>query len=679
MIARPGRHHLLAATLFLAAPTLAVADTNPENENSEYVTTHWNELANQIEPQAAGDSPHVSGALFANHDDLFLSTSPYAPGSCYYVYPDDPDSTSFLVPDVDHYVGTRYALNRITNGQRDGWSDSFYTATGVPVRFLNHPDSVVRDGSATFIQILVNQQLQLDPTDEGAVYHTVLPVGFDPANSHPVIVKNDYDTNGQILFGVDDPFGDMGSLGELGKMVGLSTTDGSAGAIGMLWNGGASLAGFHWNAKAYEQFEAVLDELAAFVGADKDRILMLGNSRAGQAALQLAANPFDYDYTVLAVAASSAVVRLSSFQYATNNPYPSVTYYWNLRYLTVASGFHDSWRPEWLYPENDGMNFVYSGGAKVNEHLSNPQDGIPRPYNPAETAYFVTTGLDRSTLDDDQFPFWMQFNRGSIDKLAKMGTLVHLEIGTHDFLPQADALSYAKALEAAYAAAGTSDSLRVEVLVRHGHLQRHIDEGANDSRYAGSQFIYDALAQIVAFETPTIESGRFYYRLDRQTLRGIDITSQVEANGYPFTVDLPPLLTHHPNELNRSPIVLTGEPGTQFWLAVVDTTGQQRNSLLGTIPNDERQSYIHDFVLPASLEPGLYFYVLAIQKRGGQPQIVNQTMNGLPLPLTLFVVDELADVTGMPSITGEELQNFLDTTFNRLPANPLTTHGYSEY
>jgi acetyl esterase/lipase len=359
-------------------------------------------------------------------------------------------------------------------------------------------------------------------------------------------------------------------------MIAESGIKGRTGAIGVLWNGGGATAGRTTNKAAYRQFNSIIDYVARNFNGDRHRILMSGGSRGGLTAVNMASNPYNYDYTVIFAAATATPTLLGEHATLTSTTYPPL-----LPSTAWSVGLSDSWRTGWTYPECAGRPYLTG--------LSGP-----------EAHLFILTGT--SNFDEGSAmhsPMSKRFLHG----LVKAGTRVFLTVTEKDnIVPYNTQIKYAMELQE------LGIPFQVEVLLRGGHTER-LSNPEIDTTFVRRDILKKHIMALVDDgHLPEFTSKLSYYAVNRTT--GI-LEKIVPADNFiPFSVDIPYVTTRG----MRCPIVFVGQPGTEYALTLENAKGQPVTTFNGIVP--EELTSTHWLTVSADFATGEYSAVLRIKKPG---------------------------------------------------------------
>ena len=171
--------------------------------------------------------------------------------------------------------------------------------TGVSI--VNHPDDLVV--GSTLTQILVNVRF------DHSLITVFLPPGWDPTQHVPIVMSGNpgATSNNARIF----QLGNNAEGGSSNLKYGLNAAiAGKAGApfIAVYSNvGGALSHGFHPD--VLRDVGCQLAWIDQTLGGDRDKVVFVGKSRGGGAALTWGANPLDLDYTTVGVFAHVPIWR----------------------------------------------------------------------------------------------------------------------------------------------------------------------------------------------------------------------------------------------------------------------------------------------------------------------------------------------------------------------------------
>lgn len=528
------------------------------------VVTHWC-TATQAFEYLASDVPEIGGS----------ATAPFTPGECYYEYNYD------FLPDFNSYIADVYAQTEVTEQTARDFIAAACEDSGVRIDLLR-PDAFTskNDGLGRLVDRAGAVQILHAKVIDGSLATIILPPNWssDAAdNTYPIAVNGFYDINAN-LFTQEGP--------QWVRMIARSGTEGRSGAIGVLWNGGGATAGRTTNEAAYRQFNAVLDYVSHNFSSDKHRILMSGGSRGGLTAINMASNPYGYDYTVVFTAATATPTLLGEHASLTSTTYPPL-----LPSTAWSVGLADAWRTGWTYPACAGR-----------PHLT----GLSGP----EAHLYILTGT--SNLDEANTmhsPMSERFIQG----LKDAGTRVFLTVTEKDnIVPYNTQVKYAQRLMK------EGIPLQIEVLLRGGHTERFVDTVVGKAYVRIEKLLAHVLALVEDGSEPEFLNSLTYFAVNRATG---DLDYLTPADGFvPFSVDGPYITAHG----MRFPIVFVGHPETAYELKIETASGQLMGTFTGIIPADLTAT--HWFEVPADFPAGEYTYVLQIKKPGQNWSSILNTM-----------------------------------------------------
>jgi acetyl esterase/lipase len=410
---------------------------------------------------------------------------------------------------------------------------------------------------------------------------------FAPTGSYPILAQGFYDLNDNVL-------GGFGEAHWIGRAIAQSGVSGRTGAIGVIWNGGGALGTGTINDAARGDFAAIIDMLAAYVGGDRNRILMLGGSRGGSTALTIASNPApSYNYKVTYVLAWVPGTKTGTHFSLASATTPML--------FGGGAGFNNGWVPGWTYPAYGKPSLVGLSALQAN----------------LQTLVGTT---DPAWADANFAPISDRFVAG----LVAAGTQVVLAFGSHDeYIPFGTQAEYLFKLRA------WGVPVEAHVAMRGGHTRL----GALNAqiRIENALFSYVQPGAPVAWRMAEtgLESIR-YYAVNRTT-------QQVDLVGYsniqfPFTLEVPYRVW------SGMPIVImaTGEPGT-----AVTITGYNGATLVASFPCNIGPTRLCTITAGSEYLGGITLsYQVTIQKPGQAPQAMN--MSNVPghsmVPMTTEVL-----------------------------------------
>lgn len=542
------------------------------------VVTHWC-AATQSFAYLATDTPEIGGS----------ATAPYTPGKCYYEYNHD------FLPDFNVYIADTYAQTPITDQEARDFVTAACEDTGVRVDLLR-PDAFTskEEGPGRLVDRAGAVQILHAKVIDGSLATIILPPNWsaDAAeNTYPIVFNGFYDINANV-FTQEGP--------QWVRMIAKSGTEGRAGAIGVLWNGGGAIASRTTNAAAYRQFNSVIDYVACNFGGDRHRILMAGGSRGGLTSVNMASNPYGYDYTVIFAAATATPTRLGEHASLTSTTYPPL-----LPSTAWSVGLSDAWRTGWTYPACAGR-----------PHLT----GIT---GPEAHAYILTGTPNLDEANAMHSPMSERFVQG----LKNAGTRVFLTVTEKDdIVPYNTQAKYAQKLMA------EAIPLQIEVLLRGGHTERFVETAIGKAYARIDKLLAHVMALVEGRSAPEFPQKLTYYTVNRAT--GI-LEALALADGLtPFSVDVPYVTARG----MRFPVVFVGHPGTAYKLILEAAPGQAVTTFSGVIPANLTTT--HWFGVPADFPTGKYTFTLQIKKPGQDWISVPSTMTPSGDPATVTVEAE---------------------------------------
>lgn len=452
----------------------------------------------------------------------------YAPGitPTYNNYPASGYSTSWISP-----ASVLPRMTTLCNGTDGG----FFSAGKVPFSFYNW------DAGGAWVTALLSEPPVpgwIGPgTGRVRILHGIqiddsfvtimLPPNWSQytATTHPIAYESFYDVN-------DNLFNSFGHSGLIGRIVGQSGLLGRRGAIGVLWNSGATFATAAANTRAQAQFISVLGWLAAYAKAEPFSIYMVGRSRGGTVPLIFASsgsNAYLIKY-ILSIAPAT--------KFGTHLQNAGATMLGQFGAPTEATGFNDAWLPGWLHPYT---------GQTAKEAVSQ-----------------VLFGAPVAALDGSYSPI----SPAQLTNIKSKGTKVLLLAGTHDkFIPYGTQMEYIEAMQSPLWPA----PLEAHAVIGGGHLlnadfMNGLFDGVGVPFNAGERFLSAIMAEIgvpggSSAITNTGPDRIRFYRANKGA--GFTLMPGLNANTErPFTIEVPyKVWTGMPVE-----VFISGHPGTQVEL-----------------------------------------------------------------------------------------------------------------
>ncbi len=542
------------------------------------VATHWCAATHSFE-YLASDAPTIGGS----------ATAPFTPGACYYEYNHD------FLPDFNAYIGDVYAQTPIADQEARDFVAAACDDTGVRIDLLR-PDAFTskENGLGRLVDRAGAVQILHAKVIDGSLATIILPPNWsaDAAeNTYPIVFNGFYDINANVFTQEGPPWV---------RIIARSGTEGRSGAIGVLWNGGGATASRTTNEAAYRQFNSVIDYVARNFGGDRHKILIAGGSRGGLTSVNMASNPYGYDYTVIFAAATATPTRLGEHAALASTTYPPL-----LPSTAWSIGLSDSWRTGWTYPACAGR-----------PHLT----GLTGP----EAHAYILTGT--SNLDEANAmhsPMSERFVQG----LKKAGTRVFLTVTEKDnIVPYSTQVKYAQRLIEA------DIPVQIEVLLRGGHTERFVDTVVGRTYARTDKLVAHVMALVEGQSAPEFPNSLAYYAVNRAT--GVMEPLSPVGNFVPFSVDVPYVTARG----MRFPLVFVGHPETEYVLNIETTSGQTVATFTGVIPANFTTT--HRFNVPTDLPTGEYTFVLKIKKPGQDWTSIPGTMTPSGDPATMTVEAE---------------------------------------
>lgn len=349
---------------------------------------------------------------------------------------------------------------------------------------------------------------------------------------YPVVVSSNYDV-------IDNLFGPNADLdwnaGQLINWVANSALGGPGfkGAIGVVWNGGASQSSVTSNPAARVQFADVINMVYANVNADRNKIVMGGASRGGVATLMMASNPENYAYKISYALAANPGTRLGL-----STELISATLAKQLEIGWPSIGFRNAWLPSFLYP-------AWGVASMAN-----------RPS--AEAMRVLISGDPSITNNDtDHSPIGNKFIYGSVPGggLLGQGTQVVLVMGSHDeYVPFGTKVEYLNALR------GAGVPTEAHIIARGGHTS---PPGHFVKLYYALRSYFDPAAPVSWRQAASGTSRTQYYAINRTTGAATWYSNETTSAGtldMPFNLEVPRTMYAGMNLV----LLLSGKANTSY-------------------------------------------------------------------------------------------------------------------
>jgi hypothetical protein len=503
-----------------------------------------------------------------------------------------------FLPNYNNYLTQDYTVGRVSDQKVHQTLLKFCeSADQTPFRFVSpQVGDILGNLQTNSGKVQIIHGLIVD----GSYVSVMLPPNWNPYSNtrYPVLFQGFYDVT-------DNVFNGFGEAALIARLVAKSSQNGNRGAIGVIWNGGASVSSVTANDRAYRQFNEILQLLAFYAKASPEEVILFGGSRGGVATLNMASNPFNYPYTVKFAVASFPGVKLGTHADLISSSMPA-----QLGGL-ANTGFADAWRPGWRYP---------STGPHRNLWNMTAIDAMKQ-------ILFGTT--DSAFIDNNMSPNSDRF----VSRLIAEGTQLVLQFGSHDpYIPFGTEIEYAQKLRRLGA------SIETHIVMRGGHSEI---PGLTESKVTNALL---GLVGTSAFSAGLkVEKGAvYYYSIDQSTNQPKSL--QLPLGTIPFSVDLPKVL------YRGMPIVVmtVGTPGTRFW---IDT---HLGTVAGEIPNDGTYMNVQRFD-SSGFSGEIVYHSIRIQKPG------SSTIEYLNLWNTPSKTPEKLTTNVLPApdrdYTGDELYN----------------------
>ncbi|WP_413569871.1 prolyl oligopeptidase family serine peptidase [Bdellovibrio sp. HCB117] len=334
-----------------------------------------------------------------------------------------------FLPTVNAYVGTSFDLFRMDDNDFNNWAAELCRNNGFPIDLVkpgSYSDWVVAKKSVKSNKQSV--QLLYALRKGTSLVNVFLPPewkSYAAKGTYPILAGGSYDISSSMR-------GDTATL--VAAQMKL-WKEKKKPFIVIQWNGGGGRASITMNPKSRDDFNKIVQDLSENFGADAQRIVTVGGSRGGAAALAVASNPEKNPYRVVATLAGVPVTDIVEYTELMGS-----TVAMTLGMTEYSLGLMDIWKKNFSYPAaNNGLTGMNRSQAYLHVVTGNSD------------ANYVRNNLN---LNSSRF----------LNALKAAGTRVHLEISSHDvFIPYVSQLKYAKALEKA----GIPTELKVNYLAGH--------------------------------------------------------------------------------------------------------------------------------------------------------------------------------------------------------------------
>ena len=273
---------------------------------------------------------------------------------------------------------------------------------------------------------------------------------------------------------------------------------------------------------------------------------MSGGSRGGLTSVNMASNPYSYDYTVLFAAATATPSLLGEHALLTSTTYPPL-----LPSTAWSVGLSDSWHTGWTYPPCAGRPHL-TGLSGPLAHLS-----------------IMTASADPGEGDSQHSPLSPRFIQG----LKDAGTQVFLTVTEKDNI-----VPYNTQIKYAFKLMQSGVPTEVEVLLRGGHTERFVNTIIGKAYARIDKLITHVMAYVEGKQQPQVSSGMDLYAANRNT--GVMEPLSPADNNLPFSVDVPYITARG----MRFPLVFVGTPGTEYNLNLENDGGHLVALFDGVIP-----------------------------------------------------------------------------------------------
>lgn len=315
------------------------------------------------------------------------------------------------------------------------------------------------------------------------LFSLYIPPNWSPDKQYALLFNSGYSLNSNAT-NYEGPV--------IGHILADAYAETGVGAVGMLWNGGASYNSFTFSDKPYRDLNDFMRIVVPTVGLHSQKGVAFGTSRGGVTALNVSSHP---DIDQMRFALSYPTVPASDISFL--GTLFSTTFPYLLSTMDYATGYAAAWRIGYRTPEG--------------------QTGIDKMF----LSLVGTASRDqvdaRNSLTADR----------KVSRLLANRTQVYFELSTHDgMVPTADQFRMLNK----YRRSGVPLETRINYFVGHG--------GDNDAR---ARFIRDAVIKLIPSTRPLterlIQAGRTTY-YDIETASG-DIKTRASSTPNLMTMEVP--------------------------------------------------------------------------------------------------------------------------------------------
>ena len=431
-------------------------------------------------------------------------------------------------PTVNNYIGMNYDEVTFPNEQVSALLIDVCKNTGVPFRLIQPGIELTKRSD---LENIVGKDLPYVQVLHSLVignnlFTFVIPPNWNPQKTYPLFING--------FYGLNDNFVRLEGKNLL-TLIGQLYQENKLGAIGILWNGGGSIASRTVNDNAYQFLNIVMTEVIPALGIDPERVISFGESRGGVTALNIASHS---DITSFKVRYVNASVPPNDIALMGSLAGPTIP---ELMYASDwSTGYSGSWRNDFRYPDTipelSGLT-----GAQAHEKV-------------------LTGTFDPTILKN-------RFNLSSpvkIKNLLERKTEVYLEIGSNDFIvPFVDEIH----LMRAYNAANIPLETRINYLA--GHWENGTDRMAR-LLIAGRQLSSEILNGKPKESLVTAQKIEPYILGSNGSL---PVPYSQATHRLPLSLDIPRYI----NENVNSFVIATGEPGKSYRMIFEDGVGNKSN------------------------------------------------------------------------------------------------------
>lgn len=326
------------------------------------------------------------------------------------------------VPYLNSYFTNSYAQHTYSNAHVHAMVHALCVNTGQPVHFFNYSEESNPVVWSSYLGIRIIHGMVFGNNFVSVILPSTWTYSLTP-DRHPLVVHSSYDVNQEMFTTSSHSSGHR-----VAHIVARSIAGGRPGAIGLLWNGGASATSVTGNLQARIDFDWILNQLKVPLGFRTTSTYIFGHSRGGSTALLLASSPTNPAATLSYVNRTSGykvkwVTAIApGVKFGEHADLISATLPRQLSAFGHATGFAKAWTPGWTYPIAIGplLGMTAENATRFNlfGYASMAQADQMGPTDP----YFV-------------------------NQLVADGVKVHLAVGSHDeYIPNGHQIDYLRQL-----------------------------------------------------------------------------------------------------------------------------------------------------------------------------------------------------------------------------------------